>query len=63
MTPESFPQDNLFAALKFLAEAKTLERKTILSWEVNTRSFKVSLPTDKWRAWVGELQRLAKLPG
>ena len=30
--------------------------------EVNTRAFKVSLPADKRRAWVGKLQRLATLP-
>jgi hypothetical protein len=61
--PESFPRDYLLAVSKFLAEAKALERKIVLGWEVNMRSFKVSLPTDKRRAWVEELRRLAKLPG
>ena len=62
-SPESFPRDELLAASKFLAEAKASERKTILGWDVNTRSFKVSLPIDKRRAWVNELQRLRMLPG
>ena len=62
-TPESFPRDDLLAASKFLAEAKASERKTILGWDVNTRSLKVSLPADKRRAWLVELRRLAKLPG
>jgi hypothetical protein len=48
---------------KFLAEEVALERTTILGWEVNTRTFKDSLRTHKWRAWVSELRRLAKLPG
>ena len=61
--PESFPRDDLLAASKFLAEAKASERKTILGWDVNTRSFKVSLPGDKRRAWVTELRRLRSLPG
>jgi hypothetical protein len=61
--PESFPRDDLLAVSKFLAKAKASERKTILGWEVNTRSFKVSLPTHKRRAWASELRRLAKLPG
>jgi hypothetical protein len=61
--PESFPRDDLLAVSKFLAEAKALERKIVLGWEVNMRSFKVSLPTDKRHAWVEELRRLAKLPG
>jgi hypothetical protein len=61
--PESFPRDNLLAVSKFLAEAKALERKTILGWEVNTQSFEISLPTDKRRAWACELRMLAKLPG
>ena len=61
--PESFPRDDLLAASKFLAEAKASERKTILGWDVNTRSFKVSLPADKRVAWVGELRRLRSLPG
>jgi hypothetical protein len=61
--PEFFPRDDLLAVSKFLAEAKALERKTILGWEANTRLFKASLPTDKRRAWVGKLRRLSKLPG
>ena len=62
--PQSFPRDNLLAVSKFLAEAKASESKTILGWEVNTRSFQVYLLTDKRRAWVGKLRRLlAKLPG
>ncbi|KAI2509947.1 hypothetical protein MHU86_4512 [Fragilaria crotonensis] len=61
--PESFPRDDLLAASKFLAEAKASERKTILGWDVNTRSFKVSPPTDKRLVWVNELQRLGSLPG
>jgi hypothetical protein len=61
--PESFPRDDLLAVSKFLAEAKASERKTILGWGVNTRSFKISLPTDKRRAWVGKLRKLANLPG
>lgn len=62
--PESFPRDNLLAASKFLAEAKKAsERKMILGWDVNTRSFKVSLPmADKRRAWVTDL-RMLTLPG
>jgi hypothetical protein len=39
---------------KFLAEAKALERKTVLGWEVSTRVFKFSLPADIRRAWVGK---------
>ena len=61
--PESFPRDDLLAASKFLAEAKASERKTILGWDVNTRSFKVSLPMDKRLAWVNELRRLRSMPG
>ena len=61
--PESFPRDDLLATLKFLAEAKASERNTILGWDVNTRSFRVSLPMDKRRAWVNKLQRLMTLPG
>ncbi len=61
--PESFPRDNLLAASKFLAEAKASERKTILGWDVNTRSFKVSLPADKHMNWVNELRWLRFLPG
>ena len=52
--PESFPQDNRLAVSKFLAEAKALERKTVLGWEVSTRVFKFSLPADIRRAWVSE---------
>jgi hypothetical protein len=61
--PESFPRDNFLAASKFLAEAKASERKTILGWDVNTRSFKVSLPADKRMNWVNKLRRLRFLPG
>jgi hypothetical protein len=54
LASESFPQDNLLAVSKFLAEAKALERKTVLGWEVSTRVFKFSLPADIRRAWVGK---------
>ena len=63
LSTESFPRDDLLAASKFLAEAKGSERKTILGWDVNTRSFTVSLPLDKRNVWINELRRLAKLPG
>ena len=62
-SPESFPRDNLLAESKFLAEAKASERKTILGWEVNTRTFLVSLPKDKHQVWKKDLFRLADLPG
>jgi hypothetical protein len=55
---ESFPRDGLLAMSKFLAEAKASEREVILGLEVNTRSFAVSLPADKHRAWVRDLRRL-----
>ena len=61
--PESFSRDDLLATAKFLAEAKASERKTILGWTVNTRSFSVALPGDKHRVWVGDLRRLIELPG
>ncbi len=62
--PKSFPRYDLLPGVsKFLAKSRALARKTSLGWEVNTLSFKVSLPTDKRRTLVGKLRRLATLPG
>ncbi|KAI2505693.1 hypothetical protein MHU86_8752 [Fragilaria crotonensis] len=60
---ESFPRDDLLSTSKFLAEAKASERKIILGWVVNTRTFTVSLPTDKHRAWTNDLQQMRTQPG
>jgi hypothetical protein len=40
---ESFPRDELLSLSKFLAEAKPSQRKIILGWLVDTRTFVVKL--------------------
>ena len=44
---ESFPQGGMLALSKFLAEAKTSQRKMILGLTFDTRAFAVMLPRDK----------------
>jgi hypothetical protein len=60
---ESLPRDALIALSKFLAEARASETKTILGWEVNTRSMTVSLPSVKHLAWKTELRSMRMRPG
>ena len=60
---ESFPRDGLLSISKFLAEAKASERKVILGWVINARTFTVSLPGEKYRAWTNDIRRMKEKPG
>ena len=55
---ESLPRDELISLKKFLAEAFPSEKKIVLGWLVNTRSFRVSMPPNKYRAWSQDLQKV-----
>eukprot|EP00978_Attheya_sp_CCMP212_P041659 scaffold241666_cov75-Attheya_sp.AAC.1 len=48
---ESISRDDVLPLKKFLAEATPAEIKTILGWEINSRSLLISLPMHKYIAW------------
>ena len=48
---EPITRTDLMCLRKLLAEGRLEEEKNILGWNINTRSFSISLPTHKFRAW------------
>ena len=55
---EPIPREELAALNKLTAEAGLEETKTILGWEFNTRSLKISLPDNKFIAWSGSINEM-----
>ena len=54
---ESLNREDLLSLKKFVAEALPTEKKIILGWLVDTRTFTVSLPPDKFQAWSHKTSR------
>jgi hypothetical protein len=55
-------RDDLLAFDKTLAEGTPEEIKMVLGWQINTRLFLLSLPSDKREAWTADIRRLMLLP-
>ena len=43
---------------KMIAEGQLRETITFLGWFINTRSFTISLPTEKWKAWSTKIEQI-----
>ena len=48
---EPIARTDLMCLRKLLAEGRLEEKKNILGWDIDTRSFTISLPTHKFVAW------------
>jgi hypothetical protein len=44
---DTLPTKDLISTKKFIAEERMEEQKTILGWNINTKSLSISLPPDK----------------
>ena len=52
---------NLVSLSKLAAEAELEESKILLGWRLNTRTLKISLPFDKFRAWSTNISDILKI--
>jgi hypothetical protein len=52
---EPLPRNSMISEKKFMAEAAFEESKTILGWIINTRSFTIHLPENKFISWCSSI--------
>ena len=57
---EPVPRRPILGSEKLQAEGRSAERQIVLGWEVCTRSFSVSLPLDKHRAWKEDIKSIVQ---
>jgi len=53
---EPVPRKPLLGPDKLAAEGRSAEIQIVLGWRINTRLLEVSLPDDKFKAWMEDLQ-------
>jgi len=55
LSPEDIiPRKDIISIKKLHAEGQLCETKTVLGWDINTRSLLISLPTHKAQQWINE---------
>ncbi len=52
---EHIKRDNCLSLSKLTKEGTLAETATVLGWHINTRSLTISLMTDKFTAWISDL--------
>lgn len=55
---DALPRNDIIARKKLIAEGTMAESKTILGWVIDTRTLTISLPMDKNKKWITDLQTL-----
>ena len=55
---EPIPRRPILSLPKLMAEGSPAEVQIVLGWRVDTRRLEVSLPNDKFEAWMGELNSM-----
>ena len=53
---DPLPRDELINITKHHAEAKLEERKVVLGWEINSRTFRIYLPKSKLSLWLSDIE-------
>jgi hypothetical protein len=57
---EPLPRRPILSIPKLIAEGRPEEVQTVLGWTIDTRRLRISLPTDKYRAWSSDLKRFGE---
>ena len=57
---EPVPRRPILSLPKLMAEGRPEEIKTVLGWTIDTRRLEISLPSDKYHAWLGDIQGVRK---
>ncbi len=52
---DPIPRKDIISMKKYKAEGRMEETKVVLGWLLNTRSLTISLPADKHKRWVHDL--------
>jgi hypothetical protein len=55
---DAIPRKDIISTKKFKAEGRLEETKKVLGWILNTRSLQISLPTEKFRDWSADIQKM-----
>jgi hypothetical protein len=55
---DEIPRLDIISLKKYAAEGRMEETKVVLGWFLNTRSLTISLPLDKHKSWVSDLNTL-----
>ena len=55
---EPVPRRPILSLPKLIAEGRPEEVQTVLGWTINTRRLEVSLPSDKYYAWLSDLRSI-----
>ncbi len=55
---DPIPRKDIISLKKLLAEGRMEEMKSVLGWEINTRSLSISLPSDKHRNWTLQISKM-----
>ena len=58
---EPVPRDDLLSLNKLLSEGSPSEVQTVLGWNINTRTFCISLPSDKFSEWTAQINTILDL--
>jgi hypothetical protein len=54
------PRKEIISMKKFQAEGRLEESKRVLGWDLNTRSLRLSLPSEKMRDWCSDINKFIK---
>jgi hypothetical protein len=60
---EPLPRDELASKSKLLAEAGLSESKCMLGWDINTRTLRINLPTEKYTIWSLQINEILSKKG
>jgi hypothetical protein len=60
---EPVPRRPILSQPKLAAEGRPEEVQTVLGWTLDTRQLKMSLPKDKYDAWVGDIRVITRAGG
>lgn len=55
---DMIPRKDIISMKKYAAEGRLEEVKKVLGWVLNTRSLKISLPSDKYKDWSGDISKM-----
>ena len=59
---DPLPRDDSISKSKLQGEGTPDERKIVLGWMLDTRRFRIHLPTEKDTEWISKIKQLLKAP-
>ncbi len=59
---DKIPRKDIISLKKFAAESSMEETRIVLGWLLNTRSLMISLPSDKHKRWISDINSMLSAP-